>query len=45
MEVVLALPVPVAGAAVGFTVTTWLEPGFVAVTVTFAARDEAVAWL
>lgn len=44
-DVVATVPVAAATDAVGFRVTTWLEPGFVAVTVTFAAREEAVAWL
>jgi len=38
-------PVPEAEVAVGAEVMTWFEPGFVAVTVTLAARLEAVAWL
>jgi hypothetical protein len=38
-------PVPDATVAVGLIVTTWFEPGFVAVTVTFAATEEADAWL
>lgn len=40
----MAPPVPVATIAVGLRVTTEF-PGFVAVTVTFAARDDADAWL
>jgi hypothetical protein len=39
------LLVPEAAVAVGADVITWFEPGFVAVTVTWAARLEAVAWL
>jgi hypothetical protein len=41
----MADPVPEAVVAVGAEVMTEFEPGFVAVTVTCAARLEAVAWL